>query len=286
MSADILSFAEFWRPDAVVFEPMAFAGPLVARARDIPCARLPWAPDICADVDEVERELLGGLFAAHRVDRIGALGDLTLDPCPRSIQVVDAVPRQRFRYVPYSGPAVRPSLLDEPRARPRVCLTWGTFAHVMGFADAVGPLVVRALGALDIEVVLAVLDEQLPLFDPLPGNVIAAGRFPLQAILPYCDAVIHRGGAGTAMTAASCGVPQWAIPLLPDAVFTMRHIAATGAARWQWHEDVTATDVARVVSALLDDGAHRRAAARLADQMRALAPVSELVSTFERFATV
>jgi glycosyltransferase len=51
--------------------------------------------------------------------------------------------------------------------------------------------------------------------DRLPAGTRVAVGVPFHLLLPYCDAVVHHGGAGTALTAVVSGVPQVVIPQSP-----------------------------------------------------------------------
>ncbi|MET9080033.1 hypothetical protein ABZX95_50145, partial [Streptomyces sp. NPDC004232] len=104
MADDAYGFAERWRPDVVVYEPMALLGPLLASHLGVPALRLPWGVDFGRSVVQAREELLGAL--AHRMgtDHYEVLGDVTLDPCPPSLQVDQKdVVRRPMRYVPYNG---------------------------------------------------------------------------------------------------------------------------------------------------------------------------------------
>ncbi|MET9080253.1 hypothetical protein ABZX95_51395, partial [Streptomyces sp. NPDC004232] len=103
MAEQALEYARIWQPDFVVYEPLGFLGPVLADALGVPSMRLPWATDSARKIRHIEDELLGPL--AHRIgaDRANILGDVTLDPCPPSLQVDQKdVVRRPMRYVPYN----------------------------------------------------------------------------------------------------------------------------------------------------------------------------------------
>jgi UDP:flavonoid glycosyltransferase YjiC (YdhE family) len=282
-----VSFARYWRPDLVVFEPTSFVGPLVARLLGVPAVRHLWTADFTAQLDLVERWLLGPLFARFGLDEIGVLGDLTLDPCPPRLEVADDLPRQPIRYVPYNGRSVLPGWLREPPARRRVCVTWGGSLTGVGLTDRMShvPRVVRALGGLDVEVVVAVLESQRELFTELPANVRSVGPVPLHLLLPTCDAIIHQGGGGTLMTALVCGLPQLVVPSIPDQAFNARQLAGTGAGRClPGGEAVTEAAVAEHAGSILDDAAYRDAARVLQAEALALPAPADVVPILEQLA--
>ncbi|MCO1580318.1 DUF1205 domain-containing protein [Crossiella sp. SN42] len=284
MAGDTRRFAESWRPDLVVYEPMGFLGPVLARAMGIPSLRQLWTVDFLADIPEVEQEILGELAASLGADTPNALGDRTLDPCPPSLRGPGDYERQPIRFVPYNGPAVLPHWLRTPPRRPRVCVTWGTSIDGMGLNDYfLAPQVVQALAEREVEVVVAVVNGQRELFGDLPPNVVHLGPVPLDLLLPSCVAVVHQGGGGTTMTAMKAGIPQFVLPYLPDTTFNARHIAATGAARWVWGGTADASVLRAELAEFLDGLAGYRAGAeRLHAEHLAQPSPAEVVSVLER----
>jgi UDP:flavonoid glycosyltransferase YjiC (YdhE family) len=282
MADDTLRFTQTWRPDCVVFEPTAFLGPVLAGALGVPSYRLLWTVDFSASITVVEDELLGGLAARLGAPRVNALGDGTLDPCPPRLQTEYGNARQPMRYVPYNGPATVPMWLRAHPRRPRICVTWGTSLQGMGMQDRVlAARVAAALATRNVEVVLAVTEEQSKALGPLPANVIHAGRVPLHLLLPSCTAVVHQGGGGTLMTAMDAGVPQFILPFVPDTVLNAHQVAGTGAGMQLWSGDLSDSDLNAALAGFLDDlEPYRAGAARLRaehlDQPTPLETVREL----------
>jgi UDP:flavonoid glycosyltransferase YjiC (YdhE family) len=69
-----------------------------------------------------------------------------------------------------------------------------------------------AAGDVDAEFVLTLGGGDVSLLGQLPGNVRFVEWAPLDALLENCSAIIHHGGSGTTMTAATAGIPQCVIP--------------------------------------------------------------------------
>ncbi len=282
---DLVAFCRQWRPDLVVYEPSGYAGPLVGRLFDIPAVRLLWSVDISAPVGDFEQDVVGGLARRFGLPRLGINGTVTLDPCPARMQLPADLRRHPVRYVPYNGASVVPGWLSEPPAARRVCVTWGTSLQQWGFAHLVlAPRVVEALAGLDVEVVVAVSDDQRDLFGPLPSNVRHIGPVPLHPLLRTCDAVVHHGGAGTTMNALVNGVPQLAIGLTPDCVFHARQIEHAGAGRGPIGADASPDAIRTGVCALLDDPGYRRVAGELRDEMAAMPAPADVVGFLEKLA--
>ncbi|RSM44888.1 DUF1205 domain-containing protein [Amycolatopsis balhimycina DSM 5908] len=253
MAKDTYRFARDWRPDFVVYEPMAFLGPGLAADLGVPSYRLLWATDFVAsiaDVPEAEDGILGGLGTREALT--ASFGDVTLDPCPPSLRPADDLVRRSLRYVPYNGPAVLPAWLRIPPARPRVVVTWGGSLHYLGWKNAfLAPRITQILAEQDVEVVVAVLEEQIPEFGPVPDNVVHLGPVALNLVLRDCAAVIHQGGAGTTMTALSAGVPQLVFPWAADAIVNARYLRDAGAAQFSMPMDLGDAALRQAVSRFL-----------------------------------
>ncbi|MFF7755584.1 nucleotide disphospho-sugar-binding domain-containing protein [Streptomyces sp. NPDC007971] len=263
MAVDTYRFAEHWKPDVVVYEPMAYLGPGLARDLGVPAVRLLWATDFAASIVQRNPDMFDQLGGQLGQDVAKSFGDVTLDPSPPSLQIShDDVVRRPMRYVPYNGPAVLPTHLRTPPARPRIAVTWGGSLFDLGWHDGIlGPHVVRALAGHDVEIVIATSDAQRHLYTDLPGNVTHIGPVALHLLLPSCDAIIHQGGAGTTMTAMTTATPQLIMPWAPDAAVNARQIEKTGAGRHHSTQGLDAAALRVTVDAFLTDlPDHRKAA--------------------------
>jgi UDP:flavonoid glycosyltransferase YjiC (YdhE family) len=291
MADDLLAFARDWRPDLVIYEPTAFAGLLAARVLDIPAVRHLWTADFTVGLagNPLEHMLLGSLFERYGASHIGVLGDLTLDPCPPSLQVHDGLPREAVRYIPYNGPSVAPRWLGVPPGRPRICVTWGTSLSAMGGAARMAhvPRIVAALAGLEADIHVAVTDGQRDLFTaPRPANVATIGPVPLHLLLPSCAVIIHQGGGGNLMTAMASGTPQLIVPTLQDQAFNAARLAATGAGiSLPGSESVAAADVTAAATALLTQPRYADRATALRAESEARPTPAAIVSLLEEAAT-
>ena len=129
MVDDLLELARSWRPDLVVYDPLTYAGPVVAKLLDVPAVRSLFGPDVTYFTNAGEVLGLGRMLDRFGIDSLDLLGAATVDPCPPSLQFPDElVPtrRLRTRYIPYNGISEVPPRLPGRGDRPRVCLTWGT----------------------------------------------------------------------------------------------------------------------------------------------------------------
>ncbi|MYT32516.1 DUF1205 domain-containing protein [Streptomyces sp. SID8354] len=285
MAEEATEFARQWRPDFVVFEPMAFLGPILADALGVPSMRLLWATDSAAKIARIEDEMLGGLAQRVGADRVNLLGDLTLDPCPpRLRRVHPKVNSTPMRYIPYNGPAELPLWLRTPPSRPRIVVSWGGSLYKFGWNDGIlAPRVVRALADQDVEVVVAVHEQYRDMFTDLPANVVHVGPVALHLLLPSCAAIVHQGGAGTTMSAMSCGTPQFVVPWWPDAIVNARQVETTGSGHHLWPVGLEDATLKEALSQFVADlPGYQKAASRLQDEHLALPSPAEVVARIER----
>jgi UDP:flavonoid glycosyltransferase YjiC (YdhE family) len=290
MVEDLLRLVRTWRADLLVFDPLTYAGPLAARLAGIPAARHLFGPDVTYVARALEESALRGLFDRYGAADLNTAGEVTIDPCPPSLQfpdVVAPVRRLRIRYVPYNGISEIPDWLPTG-ARPRACLTWGiSVARLVGDSAFIpAPLLagcVRWAQESGGELVLAVARGQRHLVPALPPQVRVAESVPLQALLPTCAALVHQGGAGTLFSAVWSQVPQLIVPQLPDQVVNANHLSAVGAAE-SLYGQTDADMVAQVLGELVAQPAYRTATGNLRDEILAQPAPSSVIPALRELA--
>lgn len=289
MAEDLVGFARAWRPDLVISDPLAYAGPLAAQATGAVAVRHLWGVD-----SPRWFRLPGTGFDRHAstravpwealpwpsrlldlFDRYGAtpgddLAVRTVDPCPPSLQVPGAANAVPVRYTPYNGEETVPRWLWDAPARPRICVTWGLASTATLGEEFFGvPTVLRAIDelGLDVEVVVAARGADAARVEPAPN--VRVEPVPLNALLPTCDAVVHHGGSGTLFTAASCGVPQLVLGMMHEHEAASSRFAAQGSAVLLPRGQAGDADVREALAGILDDPGRSAAARRLAAEMHA-----------------
>lgn len=281
---DAVAFAERWRPDLVVFEPAGFVGPLIGTLLGVPTVRHLWSIDFTAPIAEFEQDIIGELAAPYGLTRIGVNGDITLDPAPTRLQIADGQVRSPIRYIPYNGPAVLEPWLLTPPERPRIGITWGTSQTRLGFDHMVlAPRVVAALARRDVELAVAVTDDQRKLFEHVPDNVVHLGPVPLDALASTCSVLVDQGGAGGVMTALINGVPQLVISQMPDEVFHGHQVRDSGAGLNLPGADIADTDIDTAVQRLFEDEFRLAAGELRADMLARPTPLA-VVEQLEQLA--
>ncbi|GAA1858829.1 DUF1205 domain-containing protein [Asanoa iriomotensis] len=265
----LLRFGRRWQPDLVIHDPTEFAGPVVASALGVRAIRHLYGLDLMYQLRRFLPAVVAPVAERLGVSNVDVVDAPTIDPCPTDFQLrVDYQPivirNEQYHGLPQ--PPCRP--LDPPR-RPRVCITWGTTIGRLGGASLhLAGDVARALAPLDADLVVAVTPEQASLLGELPAGVRVVEGTPLSALLPDCTAVVHHGGAGTTLACLRYGLPQLAVPQLPDHALHSRQMVGAGAGITLNRQLATADRLRDAVVALLSEPSHRDRAEQMADQMR------------------
>lgn len=236
MVDDLLAFSRHWRPDVIVHDTVCYAATVVGAVLGVPAfSHMFGSPMITRnELQDMTGDPLPGYAALF--ERFGALPPQGpagwIDPCPPGLRWPARVERTDIRFVPYNGSGgAEPAWLREPKQRPRVCLTWGvTAAQVRPerMPEAF-ERTLKALSALDVDIVLAVTAAHRGLLGDLPPRVRVAEGVPFTQLLPGCDALIHHGGTGTGLTAVAAGLPQLMLPLAPVLAAFAERVDAAGA---------------------------------------------------------
>jgi UDP:flavonoid glycosyltransferase YjiC (YdhE family) len=248
-----------WRPDIVVYEPLAVAGAVAAARHDVPAVLLENTLFDGADLVAATAGTthLRRAASRHGVERVPA-PEVRLVTAPPS--VIGHRPGRALRAVPYSGRGTAPGWLVTAGRRPRVVVSHSTVAGPGGSSHV--RHVVDAAGDLDAEVVL-VRPPAAIARRALPENVRTVGWVPLAAVLPHAAAVVHHGGAGTVLGALAAGIPQLVVPGGGDRRFNAERVAARGAGLAVEPTGITTG----VLQSLLGQSGARVAAAEVREEM-------------------
>ncbi|MDX3733036.1 nucleotide disphospho-sugar-binding domain-containing protein [Streptomyces caniscabiei] len=280
--AGVRRLAEVWRPDLIVSERAEFAGPLVAAAIGVPWVRYHWSVSSLDEYRHAAEAEFASELAALGLDRFPEPARV-FDPWPVSLRRPDAAAHDGVRHVPAHGDVPVPDWAFTRGRGPRICVTLGTMLPRTGAAgvrDFLAELVAAARGS-ECELLVAVDDDIVARWPPLPPVVRHAGRLPLAEVLPACDVVVHHGGQGTSLTALAAGRPQVVVPRLDDQFDNARALAAAGAALLLPPSRATAAAVAAGCAELLENALYAKAAAGLAKEMALLPSPSAAVGLLE-----
>lgn len=302
MVDELVAYAQYWKPDLVIWELFTFAGAVAARASGAASARILSFPDTFYGVrvellrhlagspderrDDSLAEWLSLVLERHgcRFDEEVVTGSWTIDQMPPGVRLELGLPTVPMRYVPYNGPtpAVVPDWLRSDPAKPRVCFTLGETIRRTAFPNAVRVAdLFAAIDDLDIEAV-ALLSEQELGDAKVPGNTRVVDRVPLHALMPSCAAIVHHGGAGTWSTAAAYGVPQVAMGWMWDAIYRAQRLEAHGAGRFLPSFELSPTRLREELVRILDEPSFAECAGALSQTMASAPSPVEVVPELER----
>ncbi len=259
----VTAIARRWRPDLVLHEPLSVAGALAAADLGVPSV--------------MQQNML---FDGPTLLRVTA--ERMAVPVPTPAATISIAPPSvlpgpagwLMRPVPYGGEGTRPAWLGEPAHRPRVVVSRSTLAGPgnEGFLRRV----VEAAGAVDADFVLLRPGRRIT-GRPLPANVRTVDWVPMPALLEHCAAVVHHGGAGTAVAALAAGVPQLVLNGPGDRRANAQRIAARGAGLACDERDITPAALTR----LLTDERLTAGATEVRDEIAALPAPEVLVPRIE-----
>jgi UDP:flavonoid glycosyltransferase YjiC (YdhE family) len=108
--------------------------------------------------------------------------------------------------------------------------------------------------------------------DPPPGrgDRLAIDDEPHSLLFPNVSLVIHHGGAGTVATAARAGIPQIVLPHLADQFLWRGQVVRLGLGpSAPMLRRVSATSLAKAITATLEDATYRQRAVEVATRLGA-----------------
>ncbi|MFF9011382.1 activator-dependent family glycosyltransferase [Streptomyces sp. NPDC014870] len=302
MADRLVDFARSWKPDLVIWDPACLPAPIAARLSGAASARLLWGQDYFAWLrSKLVARLADGSAGLGQdplvtamtpmLQRFGLtfdeemlLGQWTIDPLPAPMHLPADPTYVPMRWIPYNGGAELPAWLEEPPARHRVALSLGLTTHRL-FKNIDVPLseIVGMAGEMDIELVATLDPAQAAALGRVPDNVRVVDYVPLNLLLRTCSAIIHHGGYGTFMAAASHGVPQLiAMEEGGDALATSAQIEHRGAGIAMRPEDFSIASMRKHLQRILDEPSFRTGAAVLNGDLQASPSPAEVVPVLER----
>ncbi|MFJ7075526.1 activator-dependent family glycosyltransferase [Streptomyces sp. NPDC098781] len=303
LMAELVEFAQHFKPDVVLWEPTTYAASVAAEACGAAHGRVLFDVDVFA----VTREHFLRLKAERPEERTSdpmaqwlsayarkygtefsedlITGQFSVNMMPPFLQSEADLTYLPVRYTPYGGASVVPDWLWARPERPRVAMTTGLSGREYGTEHAVGPrAVVDALAGLDVELVATVSEATRRELGAVPDNVRLVDFVPMQPLLATCSAIVHHGGFGSLCTALLQGVPQLLLPYDRDEPVLAERLAARGGALALDAEKATAEAVRDLLSRLLTEPSYARAAEALRQEVSAYPGPHELVGELERLA--
>ncbi|GAA3395990.1 glycosyltransferase [Cryptosporangium minutisporangium] len=208
------------------------------------------------------------------------LGDACIDLWPPGLAdpIAAAIPtRFPLRPVPWSPPAPP---WHSPGS-PLVYLTLGTVAFR---ATEVFRAALDGLAQLPVRVVVAVGPGDPAALGPVPDRVEVWRFVPQDQVLRHADLVVHHGGSGTTLGAASHGLPQLVLPQGADQFVNAEVLTAQGSGLSLVGDEVTPDIVAECARTLLGEPVYRATAHALREQIAAMPSPTDVLPTLEAHA--
>ena len=299
------ALVESWRPDVIVRESWEFGSTLVAELHRIPIVRVGLG---LAEMEELSIEL-----AAPEVDK--ARAELGLPSDPGGERLADAPfltidpggagrsgrPRRRPAQAAFAsrwGRAPRAAgLVAGQRRIPLVYLTFGSVAagaH-LPYYPALYRSAIEALAPLPVRLLVTVGDaaREIEELGEVPSNVHVETWVSHDDVARRADVIVCHGGFGSTLGALAHGTPLVVLPLFSSDQWANGEAVARAGAGIAVADDRTTRNVlelpaaetlrelAGAVTSVLDDGAFRREAGRVAGAMLALPHVDDSVRLLE-----
>ncbi len=319
---DLVSFAQHWQPDLVLWDACFPSGAVAARASGAANVRMLWGVDywgwltdrLAERRDTLPADVPTTLMAdtirpvAERygvaVDDELLLGQWTIDPTPTGMRLQTSARTVPMRWVPFTGTATVPTWLYAKPERPRVTVSLGVSmrAYYKESQERVASLL-EMVSTMDVDVVATLNKQQLEGISSLPDNVRTVDYLPLTLLLPSTSAFIHHGGNGSFAAAATAGVPQLItsdtntftatdasgvehtfVAQHPDVPTTTAYLERHGAGLTLNHQESTVPEMRDRLERVLHEPSFRRGAAALQDDVLATPSPVDLVPLLERTA--
>lgn len=285
------------RPDLIVNDWLAWAGPMLAARWDVPRIQS-WsahaasegydfgafvvamfaASGLRAEFDELLADVLrrNGIPPLELTDFYRP-APFNLVYQPRSFHVRNETFDDRYAFV---GPTRLPDPGGwTPSGRPLVLVSLGTIVTSPDFFRTC----VAAFAGEPYRVVLAVGEGTDPAsLGALPGNVEAHRGVPQPAVLAHADAFVTHAGMNSAMEALAAAVPMVAVPHTPEQQTTADRIVELGLGYAVPPAEATAGRLRDSVRDLLADPVVRRRAAAMQRDVRAAGGAPRAADAVER----
>jgi UDP:flavonoid glycosyltransferase YjiC (YdhE family) len=281
---EYLAVTRSYRPELIIADQLEYTALLVGGIEGIPVLHHRWGIDPISDVALRDAcTELADLAAQHGLDGL-PLPVEKLDPCPPSLQLPTAEPGTPIRFVPFNGTGVLPSWHRAEPGAPRVVVSLGSSTLALNGVPHVRRVIEACASVPDLDVIATCDEKYWDALGPMPFPVRLVAPTPLQLFLDSCDAVVHHGGVGTALTATAFGLPQLVLPQLGDQFATGERLTAVGAGISL--EDVASQDdpatLADALQTLLSQPEHRKAAEELRHEMAGMPAPSTVAADIAR----
>ena len=274
----LLAAAREFGPDLIVFDPVLFAGPLVAAVLGVHAVQHTVGPLTDGPVLDLVADAVSPIWREFGLDvppAAGVYDGTTVAICPPSLDPSAASLRRVQPLRPASrleAPPALPVQLAAPD-EPVVYLTLGTFSNNLDIFRSL----LDALADEPFNIVATIGTDNDPTdLAPLPRNAVVERFIPQAELLPHCVAAVHHAGAGTAMGVLAHGLPSVAVPQSADNFRIAELLGRAGAAATVMPGDLDPEAIRSSFRAAVSEPQYRLAAAKLADEIASMPSVEEV----------
>lgn len=282
--AELLAVAQTFRPDAILIEPFAAAGVLLAEKLDLPLVVVgrPALPPATADAGVPPAVATAVTRLCETVGVLGRYWDLRrgLPTSPRLH--LDFFCRPWYADLPAIGAqtvfcgGLPASRRKRDRRSSTVLITLGsTFRDDPAFFRLAAQAV---LGAGARALVVTGGQGDVP---GLPTGCEVVSWVDYGTVFPRLAAVVHHGGVATTHAALVYGVPQLVVPHAGDQAVQAGRVTQAGVGYGIRPRDFNAATATPLVKSLLTDPGFRVAAQHWAQEMHALGGIETAVAAVE-----
>ena len=270
MLDDLMETSRTFSPDLVVFDPLCFAGPLLAARLGAPGIQHSIGPVLDAHVLDLATDAVSPIWREFGLDVPPAAGlyqGTTITICPPSLDPAAQNLRDALALRPVPLP-VEPAPDFPVRGgtdeAPLIYVTLGTFSNNL---DLFG-LILDALAGEPVSVIATIGADKDPAdLEPIPANARVERYIPQHELLPHCSAVVHHAGAGTSFAALAHGLPSVALPQSADNFKLARRLSQAGVSIELAPHEVNSEAVSSALAEILRDQRWRRAAQDSANEI-------------------
>jgi UDP:flavonoid glycosyltransferase YjiC (YdhE family) len=276
-----------WRPELVLHEAAEYASAIAAERCGVAHAQVAIS---LAEVEAGSLVLAAPALTLHEEHIVEQLRESPyLTRFPASLDPSPYPATRRFR-APTDPPGAPLADRWNGSDAPLVYVTFGSVAGDLPNAAAVYRTALDAVAGLHARVLLTVGEAvAIERIRPVPGNARVEAWLPQGDVLAEAAVVVAHGGSGTTFGALAAGVPLVLVPLFADQLANAERVAAAGAALVIEPDRVAVGGMGTLgprhrpslqaaVETVLSDPAYAHAARRIADEMRALPTIDELLA--------
>jgi UDP:flavonoid glycosyltransferase YjiC (YdhE family) len=275
------------RPDIVISSQGSFAGRTAATLAGVPHVVHGFGPQQSIELVPAITEAVIELQAPYGIPAAISRAwndDVYIDIWPAVLD--DGAGKVFHNVLPVRSAAVRPALpadavLDGLPHPQSVYVTLGSMFNTSADGTALLRKFIEAFKGAPVNAIVTVGQDGDPGQFRVHGSNVRVERFvPQEALLPYVDAVLSHGGAGTAIGALSFGTPHVMTPVATDQHRISARVARSGSGI-ALDAEATSDQIRAGVSTVLNAPAFADAARKVASTLHVAPDAQHVLAQIE-----